>query len=427
MHVRRTDHIAPIALVVSLIIGSIAQIAIPSSASAAPGTAVSDIEDPRLAPGLSRVAVDSVEYRRAVSSYLDANARLDDARSRYQANQDQLAELIAAQSRLTEQVNEATRRHDKSSRLVASMQDSLRELAVTNYIRGGTSGSTHTGLELGAATDVRRERVMLEAVNVSQISQVRENKDVISRTEAVLGSAGAELDELRVRVSDVTAARDQALADGARATQDIETMSKDLSDARLEAQVVGLGTGEGSEAGIGFQLAALNAYVKAATTVASERPRCGIRWQMIAGISRVEAAHGTYLGRHIQADGEVSEPIIGIALDGNNNTARIMDTDGGEIDTDPVFDRAVGPLAFIPLGWRAYGRDGNDDGKIDVQNINDGALATATLLCSHGLDLGTDTGLRRAVFSYNHSDVYVDMVTGFVERYDAFEIPPPQR
>jgi len=101
----------------------------------------------------------------------------------------------------------------------------------------------------------------------------------------------------------------------------------------------------------------------------------------------------------------------------------IRDTDGGAIDTDAVYDRAVGPMAFLPTSWRAYGRDGNNDGVNDVQNIYDAAVASSVLLC-RSAPLDNDANLRAAYYSYNRSDVYVNMVLGFTHGYDTFVIPP---
>ena len=110
--------------------------------------------------------------------------------------------------------------------------------------------------------------------------------------------------------------------------------------------------------------------------------------------------------------GEVTPPIIGIPLNGSRGTAAIGDTDGGRLDGDTVWDRAVGPMQFIPSTWAGSGADGNGDGIKDPNNIFDAALATAAYLCRAvpGSDLTSDADQRRAAFSYNHSSAYVDKV-----------------
>ena len=125
----------------------------------------------------------------------------------------------------------------------------------------------------------------------------------------------------------------------------------------------------------------LDAYVKAATALAFEKPACGLRWTALAGIGRTESGHGTFGGAVVQPNGDLTRPIVGIPLDGENGTAVIGDSDGGALDTDPDFDRAVGPMQFIPTSWQTLGRDGNGDGVSDPQNMYDAALAAAGLLC----------------------------------------------
>ncbi|WP_447407116.1 lytic murein transglycosylase, partial [Clostridium perfringens] len=72
--------------------------------------------------------------------------------------------------------------------------------------------------------------------------------------------------------------------------------------------------------------------------------------------------------------------IRGPALDGDG-VAAIADTDGGRWDGDTLWDRAVGPMQFIPDTWSRWGADGNGDGAADPNQIDDAALATARYLC----------------------------------------------
>ena len=141
----------------------------------------------------------------------------------------------------------------------------------------------------------------------------------------------------------------------------------------------------------------------------------GLPWTVLAGISRVESNHGLYGGASIDAAGVVSPPIIGIALDGTGGTARILDSDGGRWDQDLVFDRAVGPFQFIPSSWRIFGGDGNGDGIADPHNLYDAVPAMRRHLSPEG----RVTDVRAAIFSYNHSDAYVDEVLQWARRYTA--------
>jgi membrane-bound lytic murein transglycosylase B len=162
----------------------------------------------------------------------------------------------------------------------------------------------------------------------------------------------------------------------------------------------------------------LDAYRRAAATMARRAPNCRVGWAAIAGIGKIESNHGRYRGAQFALNGDVFPRILGIPLDGTRS-ALITDTDGGLLDTDIEFDRAVGPMQFIPSTWSRIDEDGNGDGIRDPNNIYDAALGTAAYLCravpAGGLD--TDDGLRPAIFSYNHSDAYVEAVLGWVHTY----------
>lgn len=275
-------------------------------------------------------------------------------------------------------------------------------------------------------------------------------------------------------------------------------------------------------AGTNIPLVALNAYVIAARTLADERPQCGIRWSMLAGIGHVESFHGHFGDSTLDINGHTTEDIRGLPLDGrilegaeligpdgeapdpttrtevlpipqtpgegepptelapepvletppqpqppaqepaqpgpppppapaspsggdetsdgaDQNTpeapptpapvvrrlALIEDTDGGELDGDTVFDRAVGPMQFIPSTWRLFEQDGNLDGELDPQNIYDAALASARYLCASTSTMTTIEGELRAYFAYNHDTQYSQNVLraglGYAEDIDIAE------
>jgi membrane-bound lytic murein transglycosylase B len=160
----------------------------------------------------------------------------------------------------------------------------------------------------------------------------------------------------------------------------------------------------------------LNAYRVAAARMASAKPSCGIDWSLLAGIGRVESNHGRYGGAVLNPDGTATPRILGPALDGVK-FAYIADTDGGQWDNDTRYDRAMGPMQFIPTTWRAYAVDADGNGTTDPFDIDDVALAAANYLCTAGGDLRTDAGQRRAVFAYNHSDSYVNQVLALARAY----------
>ncbi|MBA2497734.1 MAG: lytic murein transglycosylase [Acidimicrobiia bacterium] len=151
-------------------------------------------------------------------------------------------------------------------------------------------------------------------------------------------------------------------------------------------------------------------------------PGCGVPWWALAGISRIEGRHGTFGGSEVDAAGNTTVRIIGIPLDGTNNTALITDSDGGTLDGDPVFDRAVGPMQFIPTTWARWGRDGDGNGVVDPHNLYDAAAAAAAYLCAAG-PLTDDAGMIRAFLSYNQSQPYADTVLAQSRLYSRLPIP----
>ena len=162
---------------------------------------------------------------------------------------------------------------------------------------------------------------------------------------------------------------------------------------------------------------ALEAYGSAQATVGSVQPGCHLSWATLAGLANIESRHGTYQGRTLGEDGRSTPPIIGIPLDGRPGVQAIADTDGGALDGDTIWDRAVGPFQFIPSTWARWGSDGNGDGIADPQNIDDAALAAGRYLCADGKDLATGAGWSRAVLSYNNSAEYLHNVFDGADRY----------
>jgi len=166
----------------------------------------------------------------------------------------------------------------------------------------------------------------------------------------------------------------------------------------------------------GIPSTALSAYENAAARETARNPECGITWPLLAGIGRVESNHGRFAGAELHADGVSTPRIIGIPLDGHG-TALIRDTDGGRLDGDSVYDRAVGPMQFIPSTWANWGVDANGDGLKDPFNLFDASAAAADYLCAAGRDLRTSSGQVHAILSYNYSYDYVSMVMGLERVY----------
>ncbi|MCF6380027.1 lytic murein transglycosylase [Nocardioides KLBMP 9356] len=163
--------------------------------------------------------------------------------------------------------------------------------------------------------------------------------------------------------------------------------------------------------------AALSAYQRAEAVINKADRGCAIPWELIAAIGRVESDHGRFGGNTLDDQGVARPGIYGIPLNGKNNTQRIADTDGGQYDDDAKWDRAVGPMQFIPSTWSVVGVDGDSDGTRNPQDIDDAALATAVYLCSGDDDLSQEKGQRASVYRYNHSNEYVDLVLSIMQAY----------
>lgn len=164
-------------------------------------------------------------------------------------------------------------------------------------------------------------------------------------------------------------------------------------------------------------LRALLAYASADLILRTEQSSCGLSWNTLAAIGLTESSHASDGGARLLADGRTDKPIRGRALNGNG-VAAIPDTDKGVWDGDPVWDRAVGPMQFIPSTWRIWAADGNGDGKADPNQIDDAALAAARYLCASG-SMTDQAGWRAAVYTYNRSTTYVNTVAARANRYAA--------
>jgi len=157
----------------------------------------------------------------------------------------------------------------------------------------------------------------------------------------------------------------------------------------------------------------LIAYQRAANSMTARAPRCGIPVALLAAIGKVESGHAR--GGQVDTGGTALHPILGPMLNGAGFAA-IGDTDGGRLDGSATWDRAVGPMQFIPSTWRNWAADGNADGVADPENVFDASLAAASYLCA-GRDLTTSAGLDAAILSYNHSDAYLSLVRAWVAVY----------
>ncbi len=160
----------------------------------------------------------------------------------------------------------------------------------------------------------------------------------------------------------------------------------------------------------------MNAYLKA---VAVAPAACHLSVSLLAAIGQVES--GNLAGHAIDAQNRVSPRILGPVLDGGG-VASVEDTDNGRWDGDEHWDRALGPMQFVPASWRVVGLDLDEDGIRDPQDVFDAAGAAMVYLCASGRDLSTAKDLDAAVLAYNHSAKYLHVVLAWKTVFDAADI-----
>ncbi|WP_107257663.1 lytic murein transglycosylase [Plantactinospora sp. BB1] len=162
---------------------------------------------------------------------------------------------------------------------------------------------------------------------------------------------------------------------------------------------------------------ALQAYGYAELRVGQTTPGCQLRWTTLAAIGQVESAHGRANGAVLGANGIAAPEIIGLPLDGNGGRMRIMDTEDGRLDRDATYDRAVGPMQFIPTTWEEIGADADGDGVENPHSIDDAALAAGNYLCKGGRNLSVASDWWSAILSYNDVRPYAQEVFNMANKY----------
>jgi hypothetical protein len=91
---------------------------------------------------------------------------------------------------------------------------------------------------------------------------------------------------------------------------------------------------------------------------------------------------------------------------------------GDGANVGPSTAGALGPMQFLPSTWSVWGTSGfGRTGPPDIMNPYDAVPSAARMLCADGASQGTLTGLRAAVFAYNHADWYVNEVLALAAQY----------
>jgi hypothetical protein len=142
-------------------------------------------------------------------------------------------------------------------------------------------------------------------------------------------------------------------------------------------------------AGLRIPAKAMSAYRKAEQTMATAAPGCGISWNLLAGIGRIEAA------------------AVG----------------GGATAVRSVYARPTAPAKFISATWSRFASDGDSDGKSDSKNPFDATLATAKHLCSSGMNFRNQSQALKALLRYNDSMAFAANVLGWAAAYSTGTSP----
>ncbi|MFP5345487.1 MAG: lytic murein transglycosylase, partial [Actinomycetes bacterium] len=208
-----------------------------------------------------------------------------------------------------------------------------------------------SGAEADAAAEATRDADQAARGQVVTVGEVSAASEEI---EGLLARAQARVDSLEGQATQLEAA-EQARAE--------------LEAARQRAAQ--------SSAGLGQRVTAQSVPADYRALYQRAAGRCpGMRWTLLAAVGQVESGHGR-----------------------NNG---------------PSSAGAVGPMQFLPATFASYGADGDGDGVADPWNPADAVPTAADYLCEGGGG-GDESGVRRALFRYNHAQWYVDLVLG-VER-----------
>lgn len=142
----------------------------------------------------------------------------------------------------------------------------------------------------------------------------------------------------------------------------------------------------------------------------------GLRWQLLAGIGWVESMHGTANGASVDDEsGRVSPPILGPPLDGTVGMALPIGPWRGQWGLTGPWQQALGPMQILPGTFSSWSVDGDRDGIVDPNDIDDAVATAAHYLCGGANKIDDE---RAALLRYNASDHYVDEVLAYAGSLD---------
>lgn len=324
----------------------------------------------------------------------------------------QLGEVGDRRAKLDLILDALDEQEERHARELVAAERQLAQATAAAYKTAGSLGQISTALDTENIDDLARG-LKLSTKSAERLLNLAHEAEGARRRA---GAASRKVAE-EVLANDTRERRLQG---------DLEAVQGDWRDA-LDAA---MGT-EGSLVirDTDLPLVVLNAYVRAARGAAWLEPECRVPWWALAGIGKVESNHGRFRGAVVDLEGNTDPKIFGVPLDGSPGIALIGDTDGGLLDEDPILDRAVGPMQFIPSTWVRWAHDGNGDELEDPHNIYDAAMSAAMYLCASAPAEGLvgDEPLIRAFLSYNHSLEYAAKVLALAHEYQAAigELPAP--
>jgi membrane-bound lytic murein transglycosylase B len=385
-----------------LTVMGVVALGLPAQAAPNPGPSLplGHAEPRTLAAGRSEVRTLETSVARTLRTQASARERV--------------AALSVQALNLAGRLNELSARERELAAQLQLARERLRKLAVASYVNGGSSASVDYLLRADSPADLSRRRKLLTSVG-------RVRNQAVKDYAAARQAASEQLERSIALLDRINSAGATARAELESATSKIGQLRAQLDAARGRLRLLLAVT---AVAGSDIPGLFLDAYRAAATAMAKQRPSCRIRWTAVAGVGRIESNHGRWGASQLSVAGDISPPIVGIPLDGNNSTALVRDTDGGVLDGDVLVDRAVGPMQVIPSTWRVVATDGNNDGIEDPNNIFDAAMTAAAYLCRAAPNgLTDDPSLHTAFFSYNHSEAYSQAALQWTKVYDGFRPP----
>lgn len=149
----------------------------------------------------------------------------------------------------------------------------------------------------------------------------------------------------------------------------------------------------------------------------------GLRWQLVAAVGAIESGHASSGGATVdQESGAVSPPIFGVALDGSPGVRALpIGSRLGWFGLPGPWQRAVGPLQFLPGTFSAWAVDADGDGVASPHDIDDAVATAANYLC--GGRSGSISDERSALRRYNNDEGYVAKVLGVADSLAATPAP----